>query len=790
MAFQMKSSGPSKNAPYRPVITRDTAIDTPSRPRRKRGRPEFELELAVNGVEEEHVEIPETLVKTSKRTKRRKTGTDEEEAISRTAEVAQGIAQRVTKGSGKKSNNVSRHAKHGHNDHSHVVSSKAATKGAISRMRSPPSDDDYTGKRPSRRPRAPLEAAVSAANQLNAALALNAIMQSSPSPSLPSSPPEAEVIDEHSLHPSGLQSDEREVIPQSSLEEQSRPMSQEIRRSSLASVKVGTQASSRKPRIALEPSAKNSAVMGKASRSPKAVKPMVDKPVRSSRARAALSSLSRSVLATQSVPMKTVRLATTEPGSAGEDSTSGASRSAALPISSAVKARQGHIASASKTQAVGGGASSVPGSTSARRDHASGSFSIEEKRIIDNVFQQVLSKHNISEEELKREIASWRSALSRELRDLIVEQIPRRSFPSIRRYCQRHFHTAQRGPWTEAEDSTLRRAYSVSPDKWAIISVSVGRRAEDCRDRWRDFVSRQHAVLGPWSIEEENKLYGIVQELLLVAKDDAATNVDAELTVGWSVVSTKMGSTRSAKQCRERYQSMLKRTPGTVTSTKRRRSLPRTIKQSSLEQRAEEKRKTAFGQGDAYDALLELATCIPDRRAIYADPMTFWSICAEKNKSSRFTTRLRRRVFEAFSSECPQFNDLPPAEAAYQLCTVIKERSGGAELERKYAPTVRPRKTKALLSASHTADETIVAARPNGGPESNTLQHRAVVSPDRADEDSADARGRASGNHDTSDAEATDSDEESSTDGTSDVDGANAQLDQEFAASQKATAPP
>ncbi|KAE9410172.1 hypothetical protein BT96DRAFT_805926 [Gymnopus androsaceus JB14] len=131
----------------------------------------------------------------------------------------------------------------------------------------------------------------------------------------------------------------------------------------------------------------------------------------------------------------------------------------------------------------------------------------------------------------------------------ISEAVPQRPIISVYHHVRRSHHPLkQQGKWLPAEDDKLKEAVARLGNQWEKISVVVGRRAPDCRDRWRNhIVGRDVRVNGPWSIEEEDELTRIVEEMTI----KQGGTLDDDLF--WGAVSDKMGNKRNRQQCRIKW---------------------------------------------------------------------------------------------------------------------------------------------------------------------------------------------------------------------------------------------
>ncbi|GAA5854488.1 hypothetical protein JCM9279_006626 [Rhodotorula babjevae] len=108
--------------------------------------------------------------------------------------------------------------------------------------------------------------------------------------------------------------------------------------------------------------------------------------------------------------------------------------------------------------------------------------------------------------------------------------------------------------WTPEDDERLRAAVVEMGNSWERVGTAVGRAATSCRDRWtKQLVGGQpdKKKTGAWTGDEEEQLRALVQEH----------------GNSWKIVSEKMGGTRSATQCRTKWNDYLKRRDVFSTTT-------------------------------------------------------------------------------------------------------------------------------------------------------------------------------------------------------------------------------
>ena len=155
----------------------------------------------------------------------------------------------------------------------------------------------------------------------------------------------------------------------------------------------------------------------------------------------------------------------------------------------------------------------------------------------------------------------------------IQNLFPHRTRSYVQRFCRRRFHNFHaRGKWTPQEDEELRRAVDQKGTSWKIVGEMLGRFAEDCRDRYRNYLvpSAQHRNRDAWTDLEVMHLSQAVLKCMGLVRvnnqrkpqneifDDAASTIDLQQTandlnlINWQIVSELMdtyGSSRSRLQC-------------------------------------------------------------------------------------------------------------------------------------------------------------------------------------------------------------------------------------------------
>ncbi|CCE65670.1 hypothetical protein TPHA_0M00950 [Tetrapisispora phaffii CBS 4417] len=174
----------------------------------------------------------------------------------------------------------------------------------------------------------------------------------------------------------------------------------------------------------------------------------------------------------------------------------------------------------------------------------------------------------------------------------ICKVLPYRTRSSIYKHVRRKYHIfEQRGKWNAEEEKELAKLCVEKEGQWSEIGKALGRMPEDCRDRWRNYVK-----CGPnrsshkWSAAEETQLKEVIEAILNdnnlqnekyiqeqsdQARDrgvsgDALENLIKSYRsqleskpfkdiINWTIVSEKMGGTRSRIQCRYKWNKLMRK---------------------------------------------------------------------------------------------------------------------------------------------------------------------------------------------------------------------------------------
>ena len=135
----------------------------------------------------------------------------------------------------------------------------------------------------------------------------------------------------------------------------------------------------------------------------------------------------------------------------------------------------------------------------------------------------------------------------------VSKSLPQRTIKSVAAAGVRLLHPfANKGPWTNEEDLSLRALVESRGTKWTSIGSTLERTADSCRFRWREIKSKDSIVTGRWSEEEEEKLKEAVEKYgqprsLKENKDQPIRRVVLD-DINWEAVVSHV-KTRTRLQC-------------------------------------------------------------------------------------------------------------------------------------------------------------------------------------------------------------------------------------------------
>ena len=200
-----------------------------------------------------------------------------------------------------------------------------------------------------------------------------------------------------------------------------------------------------------------------------------------------------------------------------------------------------------------------------------GPYTAAEAEKLDRFRHAYCAANNMSVEQFNNHIQSSMrgNPTATEIFNECHEVLPYRPRMSVHKYCRRHFHNFQRGTWSAEDDEMLKHAVAEKGNNWKAISEMVGRMADDCRDRYRNYVhNSENRNREQWTNEEVQSFCSAIMYCMQAMKDerrqtriekygedgsDTDSGSDQELDdmklVNWQIVSDRMGGMRSRLQC-------------------------------------------------------------------------------------------------------------------------------------------------------------------------------------------------------------------------------------------------
>ncbi|ANB12925.1 Nsi1p [Sugiyamaella lignohabitans] len=199
-----------------------------------------------------------------------------------------------------------------------------------------------------------------------------------------------------------------------------------------------------------------------------------------------------------------------------------------------------------------------------------GSFTKEEAAQLDRFMEHYMAAKGLTRDEVCSRV--WSSQRKKDnFWGLVSSVLPYRTRSSVYKHVRRAYHVFNaRGKWDKETDAQLAALVNERGAQWKAIGLSLGRMPEDCRDRWRNYLKcGDQRNQNKWTITEENKLKEIVMTIL---SDNPAADIN------WTVVSDRMGGSRSRIQCRYKWTKIHKNMNATLVD-----SMPNADKKVFLE---------------------------------------------------------------------------------------------------------------------------------------------------------------------------------------------------------------
>ena len=284
----------------------------------------------------------------------------------------------------------------------------------------------------------------------------------------------------------------------------------------------------------------------------------------------------------------------------------------------------------------------------------------------------------------------------------IQELFPHRTRSYVQRFCRRRYHNFHsRGVWKPEEDNALRLAVEQKGTSWKAVGEMLDRFAEDCRDRYRNYLidSAQHRNRDAWN---EIEVVHLSQALLdctgmmrldryrrkqeKFGRDVPISDADSDQEkedmkfVNWQIVSelmAKYGSSRSRLQCsfkwnkirdedRKRYLKDVAEARkglgtlevGNYTANNMKISTGWRLRRAS-------KKVLNMRSGDKYDLL----RAILDAGAASEDNIP-WRFVGDEDLRHRWTATERRAAWLMMKKEIPDSHDMDWRHIVNQLLTL------------------------------------------------------------------------------------------------------------------------
>ena len=292
------------------------------------------------------------------------------------------------------------------------------------------------------------------------------------------------------------------------------------------------------------------------------------------------------------------------------------------------------------------------GSAAARVDVHSlpsqGPFNAIEVGLVEEVFEQTRTALNLTRPEMIDKIQTSSKEIAAMLGTITNDVLPNRNRKAVQRFCRRHFNDAQRGPWTQDQDDLVIAAFAENPNKWKFIGQRVGRMPEDCRDRWRNFLSMAHTRhTDVWTYDEELTLCKAIHDSISAAKAEIQGEVkpeDEDQLISWISVVKKMGGLRNRLQCTNKWKKLRSR----ANNPKSVESLEGEPHGREAKRREKDRLREVFKElqvGDILAMLKEIQYSGFLGRIDHAP--TFWAIVTKMHPSSPYTTAERKYAYRS-----------------------------------------------------------------------------------------------------------------------------------------------
>lgn len=251
-----------------------------------------------------------------------------------------------------------------------------------------------------------------------------------------------------------------------------------------------------------------------------------------------------------------------------------------------------------------------------------------------------------------------------ELWNALSEALPHRLRKAIQNTCRRRYHNFdQRGKFTEEDDEMLKELMITHPAKWTYIGAMLDRLPDDCKDRWRNYVTcGDNRVTDYWTQGEEIELERAVNECKDAIVEDARLKAeendepfvfpDWQGLLNFATISEKMGRKRSRIQCYQHYKAKQKREESHRGSVDESNTVSGSPKAN---------RRTAIALGNYHRMLvgdkLEILQSILQTDT-FDEEFIPWKKIKEFTPDRRWTTRDRKVAFEKMKALVTRKEDM------------------------------------------------------------------------------------------------------------------------------------
>ena len=280
------------------------------------------------------------------------------------------------------------------------------------------------------------------------------------------------------------------------------------------------------------------------------------------------------------------------------------------------------------------------------------------------------------------------------------ELFPGQRVTYIQRALRRKFHNfSARGTWTAEEDEELKNAVAEKGTSWKAVGEMIERYPEDCRDRWRNYLTHENRVTDQWTDAEvlnlASAIYDCVQTMKVERRQSKMTKYghDAPYSddewdedvaplklLNWQAVSDRMGvhgGTRSRLQCSSKWgkikegdrERLLRNVRTSQPSQDILGQADGTLNPAGWRLKKASKKVVNMLAGDRYDLLqLLLHSGAPTEGNIP------WRALGEPWWQERWTVNERKAAWLMMKSDLPGSEDMDYRDIVYNLMTPLLEQ--------------------------------------------------------------------------------------------------------------------